>query len=93
MDGNDNKVLADMGCRNTVFTSFAQSGAQDIPQFLDAGIKRFRVELVDESRSRSIDLLEQYHGAITTPTPAKLGTLWKYLSALTDRNGKPQVLK
>ena len=45
-ESKDHLVLADMGCRNTVFNAQAQSGAEYLPT-MDAG-PHFRVELVDE---------------------------------------------
>jgi collagenase-like PrtC family protease len=47
-DGSDHLVLADQGCRNTVFNAKAQSGASYISEFIKAGICNFRIELVDE---------------------------------------------
>jgi hypothetical protein len=46
--GNDHLVLADMGCRNTVFNARAQSGAFYLDDLREAGYRSFRVELVDE---------------------------------------------
>eukprot|EP00469_Lotharella_globosa_P003456 CAMPEP_0167802866 /NCGR_PEP_ID=MMETSP0111_2-20121227/19405_1 /TAXON_ID=91324 /ORGANISM="Lotharella globosa, Strain CCCM811" /LENGTH=45 /DNA_ID= /DNA_START= /DNA_END= /DNA_ORIENTATION= len=36
-DGHDHLVLADMGCRNTVFNAKAQSGANYMNSLRDAG--------------------------------------------------------
>jgi putative protease len=47
-DGNDNLVLADMGCRNTVFNARSQSAAPYLDWFARAGYDRFRIEFVDE---------------------------------------------
>tara|TARA_B100000401_G_scaffold320139_1_gene221532 strand:+ start:61 stop:789 length:729 start_codon:yes stop_codon:yes gene_type:complete len=58
--GSDHLVLADMGCRNTVFNAKAQSGAEYIHELTNAGIKRFRVELVDEPAETVASLLEAY---------------------------------
>lgn len=56
--GADNLVLADMGCRNTVFSAQAQSGAYSLMQWIDTGARHFRIELVDESEMRSKEELE-----------------------------------
>ena len=40
--GHDHLVLADMGCRNTVFSAQAQSGVQFVPRLVRAGLRRFR---------------------------------------------------
>ena len=59
-EGSDHLVLADMGCRNTVFNAKAQSGAEYIHELTSAGITRFRVELVDEPAEIVSPLLEAY---------------------------------
>ncbi len=48
-DGKRHLVRADMGCRNTVFNADAQSGLRTSGRFLDAGYRRFRVELADHA--------------------------------------------
>ena len=58
--GSDHLVLADMGCRNTVFNAKAQSGAEYVHELINAGIKRFRVDLVDEPAETVSPLLEAY---------------------------------
>ena len=59
-DGLDHLVLADQGCRNTVFNAVAQSGAEYVGRFQDAGIGRFRLEFVDEPAASVGPLLEHY---------------------------------
>jgi U32 family peptidase len=53
-------LLADTGCRNTVFNSVAQSAAEYIPKMLDLGVHHFRVELLRETKSEVAPLLERY---------------------------------
>jgi U32 family peptidase len=53
-------LLADTGCRNTVFNSVAQSAAEYIPQMLKLGVQHFRVELVREDAAQVGPLLERY---------------------------------
>ena len=43
--GKDHLVLADMGCRNTVFNATAQSGLPFVPEFAAAGVGCFRQAL------------------------------------------------
>jgi putative protease len=40
--------VVDVSCRNTVFNATAQSAAPLVPQLLELGVRRFRVELVWE---------------------------------------------
>ncbi|MBI4511702.1 MAG: U32 family peptidase [Deltaproteobacteria bacterium] len=53
-------VLVDVGCRNTVYNAQAQSAASLVPKLLDRGVKRFRVELVRESRAETARVLGTY---------------------------------
>ncbi len=45
-------LVADTGCRNTVFNSVAQSAAEFIPKMLALGVRHFRVELLRESHEQ-----------------------------------------
>ncbi|MCC7086435.1 MAG: U32 family peptidase [Pirellulales bacterium] len=53
-------LLADTGCRNTVFNSVAQSAAEYIPQMQKLGVRHFRVELTRENAAQVGPLLERY---------------------------------
>ncbi len=46
--GRAHPVLADVGCRNTVFNDRPQSAAEYLDRFLRHGLRRFRVELLEE---------------------------------------------
>ena len=46
--GRQHAVLADVGCRNTVFGAEAQSAAEFLSPFLNAGITQFRLEFVHQ---------------------------------------------
>jgi putative protease len=58
--GLEHPVIVDVGCRNTVFNAQAQSAASLVPAFLAAGVRRFRVELVRESRAEAARVLSAY---------------------------------
>jgi len=84
--GADHLVLADMGCRNTVFNAQAQSGAFFASDMLRAGITAFRVELVDEPAHVVGPLLQGYRDVLDgSRTP---GDLWSWLRTLPDANGR-----
>ena len=53
-------LLADAGCRNTVFNSIPQSAAEYLPRLLSLGVRRFRVELLRESAAETSALLDRY---------------------------------
>ncbi len=47
--GRAHPVMADVGCRNTVFGAEAQEASSFIDQWQEAGIRHFRLEFVHES--------------------------------------------
>jgi U32 family peptidase len=59
--GQTHLVKADVGCRNTVFNGRAQSGAHYFARLQRAGLRYFRVELLDEDRENAHRLISLYH--------------------------------
>jgi putative protease len=53
-------VLADTGCRNTVFNSVAQSGAEYVGRMRELGLTRFRIDLLRETPEQVGPLLDRY---------------------------------
>jgi putative protease len=47
--GAEHALKADAGCRNTVFNSQTQTGAEYISKMIELGVKNFRVEFLDET--------------------------------------------
>lgn len=84
--GNDNLVLADMGCRNTVFTAEAQSGVHSIKEWSDVGIGRLHVELVDESPEDAEEVVMSYLGVMAGDLRPK--DAWERLKHIRDSNGR-----
>lgn len=62
--GMEHPVKADVGCRNTVFHAKAQSGADYLRDFIDAGARVFRVELLEENAARSREILQCYRALL-----------------------------
>jgi putative protease len=58
--GAEHPVKADVGCRNTVFHQKAQSGADYYQAFIQAGLRRFRIEFLNEEASKARSVLETY---------------------------------
>jgi U32 family peptidase len=59
--GQMHRLSADVGCRNTLFNGRAQTGARFLPELLNAGLRNYRIELLDENKvqaQRSIDLYQ-----------------------------------
>jgi len=58
--GAEFPLVADTGCRNTVFNSVPQSAAEYLPRMLALGLRHFRVELLLETPEQVGPLLESY---------------------------------
>ena len=85
--GADHLVLADMGCRNTVFNAQAQTGASYVKRWIASGVKHYRVELVDEPASAVRDLMFTYKSLIDgelSPSEAS-----RIVSTIPDARGLP----
>jgi U32 family peptidase len=57
-------VKADVGCRNTVFNARAQTGAQYFLRLQRAGLRYFRIELLDEDQEGARRLISLYLGLL-----------------------------
>jgi U32 family peptidase len=73
-------VVADVGCRNTVFHGQAQSGAEFWSKFIDTGITDYRLEFVHESSQEVRNIYACYQEALQTKMPGK--KLWQNLQKL-----------
>ncbi len=75
--GQQHRLKADAGCRNTVFNGRAQTGAEYLDRFRAAGGCHFRIEFVDETAAQVEHTLASYQkladGAMTGET------LWQSL--------------
>jgi putative protease len=82
--GMEHKLVADVGCRNTLFNAVPQSGAELVPQLLAAGVRHFRVELLEATGKALIDLLGLYRQLLAGDVTGK--AVWTQLNA-TNRVG------
>ncbi len=55
--GMSHPLKADVGCRNTLFNAVPQSAAEAVPALLGAGLRQFRLELLDDPAPEELDLL------------------------------------
>jgi putative protease len=62
--GSEHPLRADLGCRNTLFNSRAQTAAEALPQLKRSGVQQFRIELLQESASESRHRVQQYAAAL-----------------------------
>ena len=84
--GKDNLVLADMGCRNTVFSAEAQSGVHSIKDWIEAGIGFLRIELVDEGKDDVKKIVNGYEKVLLGEQRAS--QVWESLKTVCDSNGR-----
>src|SRR4051794_14040029 len=80
--GADFPVLADTGCRNTVFNSVPQSAAEFLPRMLALGLRRFRVELLRETPEQVAPLVERYRSILAGRDDGR--ATWRQLRALNQ---------
>ena len=84
--GKDNLVLADLGCRNTVFTAEAQSGVHSIKEWAEAGVGFIRIELIDEGKDDIRKIVSGYADVLNGDQRAS--QVWEALKTVKDSNGR-----
>jgi putative protease len=62
--GAEHPLKADAGCRNTVYNSLAQTGAEHAQRFLNLGVRSFRIEFVNESPEEVVKTIALYRKLI-----------------------------
>lgn len=77
--GARHRLMADVGCRNTLFNAMAQSAAEYIPKLKDQGVSAMRLEFVDESPETVKDVVISYQSAMAGQMDAR--TLWRRVKA------------
>jgi collagenase-like PrtC family protease len=85
-NGSDNLVLADMGCRNTVFSAEAQSGVHSLKDWREAGVGRIRLELVDENEENVKKIVKGYLAVLNNNE--KPSECFEMLKSVCDSNGR-----
>jgi putative protease len=69
--GRAHPVLADVGCRNTVFGAEAQEASRHLDAWLEAGIRHFRLEFAHESASQVEEVGAAFAAALAGALPAR----------------------
>ena len=67
--GRMHPVMADVGCRNTVFGAEAQVGTKHLQLWLDAGLRHFRLEFVHESTQQVRQVVGAFQKALAGEMP------------------------
>jgi putative protease len=80
--GAEHPVKADVGCRNTVFQSLAQTGAEHVSRLVGLGARHFRIEFLNETPGQVAETISTYRqlleGRITG------SQVWRELKALNQ---------
>ena len=77
-------LKADVGCRNTVFNSQAQTGAEFVERMLTLGVRRFRIEFLNESPAEVTQTITKYRQLLRGEITG--AELWRELK-LTNQLG------
>ena len=75
--GAEHPLKADAGCRNTVFNSQAQTGAEFVETLLNLGVRNFRVEFLNESPEEVERTIAKYRQLLRGEISGT--TLWREL--------------
>ena len=77
--GIEHPLRADVGCRNTLFNAVPQTGARFFAQLESAGLRDYRVELLEENADEAARVIGAYQ---TLLEGARAGEdLWRELRA------------
>ncbi len=77
--GMEHPLRADVGCRNTLFHAVPQSGAGFFREFQEAGLRHYRIELLEESAEDAGRIIRSYQSLLSGEIDG--ATLWKDLKA------------
>jgi putative protease len=75
-------LLADVGCRNTVYNGTAQSAAEYVPQMKKLGLRHFRVELLREDTAATSAILDRYARVLAGVDDGR--STWRQLKVLNQ---------
>ncbi|MEZ4644347.1 MAG: DUF3656 domain-containing protein [Chloroflexota bacterium] len=70
--GRTHPVMADVGCRNTVFGAEAQEASVHLESWLAAGIVHYRLEFVHETAVEVTDISQAFQQALNRQIPASI---------------------
>jgi len=78
--GQLHTLKADVGCRNTLFNGLAQTGARFYGQMRGTGLRRFRVDFLDEKVAEARQTLQAYKQLLAGETSGH--HLWQDLDVM-----------
>jgi putative protease len=62
--GAQHPLTADAGCRNTVFNSMAQTGAEHVERMMALGVRWFRIEFLNETPEQVASTIKMYRSLL-----------------------------
>ncbi|MEK7951183.1 peptidase U32 family protein [Luteolibacter soli] len=68
--GQKHRLMADVGCRNTLFNGRAQTGARFYDDLRTTGLAKFRIELLDEDDLGALRTISAYQDLLSGRTDA-----------------------
>jgi U32 family peptidase len=68
--GQKHRLMADVGCRNTLFNGRAQTGARFYDDLRTTGLAKFRIELLDEDDLGALRTIAAYQNLLSGRTDA-----------------------
>jgi putative protease len=79
LNGRAHAVMADVGCRNTVFGAEAQEASRHLQTWQRAGIRHFRLEFVHETADQVSQIAHAFRDALAgiLPIPALTHSLYR----------------
>lgn len=80
--GAEHPVKADAGCRNTVYNSRAQTGAEYVSHFMALGARDFRVEFLNETPEEVASTISRYRQLLAGKISG--AELWKEFKLLNQ---------
>ncbi len=85
VQGRLHPVMADVGCRNTVFGAEAQEASAHLSHWLKTGIVHYRIEFVHESADLVTQVTSAFRQTLTGQiTPQELQAQWRKITPTTE---------
>jgi putative protease len=78
--GQLHTLKADVGCRNTLFNGKAQTGARFYQQLRGTGLRRFRIDFLDEDKLSAMQIINAYQELLSGATTGY--HLWQDLDVM-----------
>jgi putative protease len=77
--GMEHPLVADVGCRNTLFNAVPQSAAEAVPLLLKQGVRHFRIEVLHDAGPQLKRTIELYRDLLAGRVTGK--EVWSRLKA------------